>query len=205
MNNPSVKTSSQVKQRVGIYSGTFDPIHAGHIAFALQSASQARLDMVLMLPERNPRSKRYVTHYAHRTAMIKRAIRPYRRFEMFETEDKTFSVIRTLPRIKKRYPDATLVYLCGSDVLKHMGEWPHIDQFLGGIELCVGRRHNQSNDEVDRLIASLPVSVRASTIIETYASAVSSSKIRDAMSRRHSIHGLLESVKAYASKEWLYL
>ena len=46
--------------RIGIYAGTFDPVHAGHVAFALQSLEAAKLDRVYFLPERRPRGKRQV-------------------------------------------------------------------------------------------------------------------------------------------------
>lgn len=201
----SVKLQSQVKRRIGIYSGTFDPVHAGHIAFALQAAQKAQLDTVIFAPERNPHRKQHTTHFAHRVAMIRRAIRPYRQLDVLETPDKTFSVVRTLPRLEQSFPGAELVYLCGSDVVAHMAAWPHIEQFLLAVELCIGRRENEKNDHVTQAVATLPVSPRKITFFESHAPAVSSSQIRAAIREKRGIHGLLASVKAYATEEWLYL
>jgi nicotinate-nucleotide adenylyltransferase len=68
--------------RIGIYSGTFDPVHSGHISFALQSLKAAKLDKVYFLPERRPRNKQQVEHFGHRVAMLKRAIKPYPEFNV---------------------------------------------------------------------------------------------------------------------------
>lgn len=202
----SVKRQSQVKQRrVGIYSGTFDPVHAGHIGFALQAAKAAKLDAVYFVPERAPRRKYHVTHFAHRVAMIRRATRPYSQLKFLEMEDKTFSVAHTLPRLERAFPNARLVYLCGSDVLRHMAGWPHAGQLLRRVELCVGRRENETMAEVSRVLKTLPTPPVKVTVFESHAPAISSSRIRAALRDQKGVRGLLASVKAYANQEWLYL
>lgn len=191
--------------RVGIYSGTFDPVHSGHIAFALQAAAVAELDKVYLVPERRPRGKYHVTHYAHRVAMIRRATRPYRQLEVYELEDKTFSVTRTWPRLERSFAGSTLVYLCGSDVLRHIASWPNAGSLLGRVELCIGRRESETQQMIEDLIGSLPVSPRRAIVFESHAPSVSSSQVRAAIREKRRVHGLLASVKAYASQEWLYL
>lgn len=199
------KTAKLQQRRVGIYSGTFDPVHAGHIAFALQAIKAAKLDQVYLMPERQPRAKPHVTHYAHRVAMIERAARPYAAIEVLESEDRFFSTVHTLSRLQRRFEGATLVYLCGSDVLTHMGSWSHVTQLLENVELCVGIRAAEARTQVDASLAALPVRAQATTIIESYAPAVSSSTIRRAIREHSSAQGLLRSVLAYAQQEWLYV
>jgi nicotinate-nucleotide adenylyltransferase len=190
--------------RIGIYSGTFDPVHAGHIAFALQAASAAGLNRVYFVPERAPRGKRHVTHYAHRVAMIRRATRPYMQLEVLELEDKTFSVAHTLPRLRRDFPQSELVYLCGSDVIAHMAQWPHVAQFLQQVELCVGRRGNETQLSIEQVLETLPLPLRV-TFFDSHAPAVSSSQVRAALREKRGVRGLLASVKVYAAQEWLYL
>lgn len=191
--------------RVGIYSGTFDPVHAGHIAFALQAAEMAKLDKVFLMPERQPRGKPHVTHYAHRVAMVRQAVRPHEALAVLESEDRAFSTTRTLPRLQKRFAGATLVYICGSDVLAHMAGWPRISQLLEGVELCVGLRKGENLAQTKQIIKQLPKLPRAVTIVESYAPEASSSKIRQAIREHAHAQGLLQSVVAYAKKAWLYL
>ena len=47
----------EARKSVGIYSGTFDPVHTGHVAFALEAAQVANLQKVVFLPEETPREK----------------------------------------------------------------------------------------------------------------------------------------------------
>jgi nicotinate-nucleotide adenylyltransferase len=203
--NPSVRLRSEaMHMRIGIYSGTFDPVHAGHIAFALQAASAAGLNRVYFVPERAPRGKRHVTHYAHRVAMIRRATRPYMQLEVLELEDKTFSVAHTLPRLRRDFPQSELVYLCGSDVIAHMAQWPHVAQFLQQVELCVGRRGNETQLSIEQVLETLPLPLRV-TFFDSHAPAVSSSQVRAALREKRGVRGLLASVKVYAAQEWLYL
>ncbi len=190
--------------RIGIYSGTFDPVHAGHIAFALQAATAAGLNRVYFVPERAPRGKRHVTHYAHRVAMIRRATRPYTQLDVLELEDKTFSVAHTLPRLRRDFPQSELVYLCGSDVIAHMAQWPHVARFLQQVELCVGRRGNETQLSIEQMLKTLPPPLRV-TFFDSHAPAVSSSQVRAALREKRGVRGLLASVKVYAAQEWLYL
>ncbi|QQS18901.1 nicotinate-nicotinamide nucleotide adenylyltransferase [Candidatus Saccharibacteria bacterium] len=201
----SFKKPSQVKNRIGIYSGTFDPVHAGHIAFALQAAQMARLDKVVFAPERSPQDKHHVTHFAHRVAMIRRAIRPYRQLDVLELEDKTFSVLRTLPRLERAFPGSQLIFLCGSDVVAHMASWAHVEGFLTRVELCIGRRHSETNQHVKQAVNRLPVVPLAVIQFESYAATVSSSQVRAAIREQRGVRGLLASVRTYAQREWLYL
>lgn len=192
-------------KRIGIYSGTFDPVHAGHIAFALQALNEANIDHVYFMPERHPRHKQHVAHFAHRVAMLRRALSPYTQLDVLEIEDKEFSVTRTLPRLQQRFMGTELVYLCGSDVVRHMAVWPHIRQLLGAVELCVGLRDGESRPAVEVLITQLPFKPRGLSVIDSYSSQVSSSAVRQAIREHRTAKGLLRSVRLYATQEWLYL
>ena len=86
--------------RIGIYSGTFDPVHIGHITFALQAMKTARLDQIVFLPERMPRRKQSAEHYGHRAAMLERALRPYPSMGVLELADKSFTIARTWPHCR---------------------------------------------------------------------------------------------------------
>ncbi|MFZ1248902.1 MAG: nicotinate (nicotinamide) nucleotide adenylyltransferase [Candidatus Saccharimonadales bacterium] len=202
----SVKTKSQQKPtRIGIYAGTFDPVHAGHISFALQAASAARLDELYFIPERRPRGKHQVSHFAHRVAMLRRATKHHPTLKVLEVEDKTFSVAHTLPRLRQRFSGATLVFICGSDVVLGMSHWPQLDQLFATTELCVGRRSRHSSQQIEQALKELCSQPRQTYVIESYSPKISSSKVRQAFREGRLGHGLLASVKAYATKEWLYL
>jgi nicotinate-nucleotide adenylyltransferase len=192
-------------KRVGIYSGTFDPVHAGHLSFALQTLAAAKLDAVYFLPERRPRSKKGTEHFGHRVAMLKRATRPHRKLHVLEMEDVSFSVGTTLPRLRKRFPKAQLVFLMGSDVIAHMPKWDNVAQLHGQSELVVGVRSADSLALVQESIARWKVQPQAVTLLESHAPAVSSRKIREALRKRQYVPGLLRSVERYSNRNWLYI
>lgn len=192
-------------KRIGIYAGTFDPVHAGHVTFALQALQAARLDKVYFLPERRPRNKQHVEHFAHRVAMLKRAAAPYPQFEVLELVDVSFSVERTLPQLKQRFKGAALVFLFGSDILPRLQDWPKIGRLLTGSELVIGLREQDDRQKLRRLIEAWPVPPKALTMFTSYAPKVSSGRVREALRRRQSTPGLLTSVERYSDRHWLYV
>jgi nicotinate-nucleotide adenylyltransferase len=192
-------------RRLGIYAGTFNPVHAGHITFALQAIIEANLDEVVFLPERQPRFKDEIEHFGHRFAMLNRAIRPHRKLSVLELTDRKFTVTRTISQLKRRFPDAQLVFLVGSDVLTQLSQWPDVEQLLETSELVVGVRGDRSVTEVENLVKILPASPRASLVLRSQVAAASSRQVRSALRRRISTVGCLPSVQRYAAKNWLYV
>src|SRR3990167_10676220 len=129
-----------MSQRIGIFSGVFDPVHTGYISFALESADKAKLDEVYFLIESQPRRKQDVTHQAHRLAMLKLALASHTKLKTLEMPDKQMSVAKTLPRLKQRFSNSKLVYLAGADMLEHMPDWPLIDRMLEQMDLVIGTK-----------------------------------------------------------------
>lgn len=191
--------------RIGIYAGTFDPVHAGHISFALQALTAAQLDRVYFLPERRPRGKAGVEHFGHRVAMLKRALQPHNQFAVLELVDVSFSVERTLPALQKQFAGDTLVFLFGSDVVPGLSNWPHADKLLASGELVIGLRNQDDRDSLHGIVEAWPVQPKAVTVFPSYAPAVSSGKVREALRRRQPADGLLSSVERYSDRNWLYV
>jgi len=193
------------RPRVGIYAGTFNPVHAGHVAFALQSLQAADLDMVYFMPERRPREKETVEHFGHRMAMLRKVIQPHPQLGVLDLVDVNFSVQRTLPQLKKEFPEAQLVFLMGSDVAPSVSQWPHAAQLLKDSELVIGVRSGDDTEGLKTMIANWKPQPLAATIFDSYAPAVSSRVIREAMQKRQPAHGLLPSVQRYSDHHWLYV
>jgi nicotinate-nucleotide adenylyltransferase len=192
-------------KRIGIYAGTFDPVHSGHITFALQALKAAKLDKVYFLPERRPRAKQHVEHFGHRVAMIRRAIKPHPQFDVLEMVDVNFNVERTLPHLQKEFPKSQLVFLFGSDVVTGLADWPQAENLLKKGELVVGLRSQNNRDEIKRIIEGWQTQPKAVTIFDSFAPDVSSGKIRQALRLRKPAQGLLKSVERYSDHHWLYV
>lgn len=192
-------------KRIGIYAGIFDPVHAGHIAFALQAIQKAGLDKVYFMPERRPWHKQGVEHFGHRVAMLTRATKPHSKLGVLELEDISFTIERTLPKLQKRFAGSQLVFLFGSDVITQLPSWPKVENLLACSELVVGIRKQAALPHIRQDIMGWPIRPQKLHIFESYAPDVSSGKIREALRRRTYVRGLLASVARYANRNWLYV
>jgi len=193
-------------KRIGIYAGTFNPVHVGHVSFALQALEAAQLDAVYFLPERRPRHKQGVEHFAHRVAMLKAAVRPHPQLRVMETDDISFTVQRTLPKLYRRFAGAELVMLFGSDVVPHMAQWLLIERLCKRTELVVGLRDGYLKEQaLSAIIADWPTPPRELYFVRSHAPDVSSHKIRQALEARTHVKGLLRSVAQYSNRNWLYV
>lgn len=202
-----IPKASTNTERIGIYAGTFDPVHSGHISFALQALQAANLDMVYFLPERRPRAKQNVEHFAHRVAMLNKATLPHPRLKVVELVDVSFSVERTLPYLQKRFPEAKLVFMFGSDIVPGLDKWRHVSKLLKQNELVIGLRHGDKSKDIHRIVESWPTKPPAITMFPSYAPRVSSGRIRQALrlGRPAEAEGVLSSVERYSNQHWLYV
>lgn len=192
------------QQRIGIFSGTFDPVHKGHIGFALEAIRQASLDEVYFLVEARPRRKSGVTHVAHRLAMLKLATKPYPKLKVLELPDGQFSVAKTLPRLKQRFAGSTLVFIAGSDMLKHMPRWPLVRRLFEDMELIVAVRANESSQTIMQQMAILPEAASKLQIIKSTVPHLSSSQLREALLKGQKAT-VLPSTAEYIKQHWLYV
>jgi nicotinate-nucleotide adenylyltransferase len=192
-------------KRIGIYAGAFNPVHTGHITFALQAIEMAQLDQVVFLPERLPRHKPGVEHFGHRVAMLKRAIKPHPRMAVLEVVDKNFTVQRTWRQLQTIFGGAQLVLLIGSDAVISLPEWPQAKKLLQQSELVVGVRGTQQVTELEQALGTWPVQPQKLHLLQSFAPEITSTVIREAIGARKLTKGLLASVQQYARRNWLYV
>lgn len=172
---------NKVVNQIGIFAGTFDPIHKGHIAFGLASAKVRNLDKVYLLPEKYPRSKQAVTAIDKRMSAIKNAVEPHPKLEVLLVDDDQFTVGKTLGKLKEHFPGAQLSLLIGSDVAcESLRYWDQLDTLLASMALIVGVRSTHTRVEVETAMQELTATYGQFkyTIIDSPHANVSSSQIR---------------------------
>ncbi len=113
--------------RVGVFGGTFDPIHVGHLVAAERAREQLRLDKVMFMPAGRPwlKAGTHVTEARHRARMVDLAIRGNRCFEAspmeLEREGPTYTV-DTLEEVAGRIK-AELYLVVGGDAVSDLDRW----------------------------------------------------------------------------------
>lgn len=195
-------------KRIGIFSGSFDPVHKGHVAFALNALRDANLNHVYLAPEVKPRRKPLVSHIAHRMAMLSLAVRSQPRLSALELPGKYFLPKSTMAHIRKRFPDDQIVLLLGSDLFEHLAnhsqQWPHVEYLLQEVELAVASRTGQTTQDLQKLLQKLPHQPQGFHVVINHEPGVSSGDVRSAVGNGAEPKGLLPSVAAYVKKHWLY-
>jgi nicotinate-nucleotide adenylyltransferase len=141
-------------KKVGIFAGTFDPVHDGHLMFALQALQECQLDKVFFLVEPRPRRKQGVRALEHRIRMVQIAVAKERRFSTIILEQARFSVTETMPLLKELFKGAELYLLLGDDVLSHLSSWPHVNELVRDANFIVGVR-DKGLDKAKSSIESL--------------------------------------------------
>jgi nicotinate (nicotinamide) nucleotide adenylyltransferase len=114
--------------RIGIFGGTFNPIHLAHLRSAEEVRAALRLDHVLFIPSAAPPHKRSdgLTSPAHRLAMVRLAIRgnPHFRVSTIEIERRGRSYsVDTLRALRRRIPGARFFFIMGMDAFREIATW----------------------------------------------------------------------------------
>jgi nicotinate-nucleotide adenylyltransferase len=192
-----------VKRRVGIYGGTFDPVHMGHLLMAEEAVERLRLDRLVFLPAGRPAHKRdrVITKAAHRLAMLRLAIRGNPRFAVSnheaEREGVTFTV-ESLAWFAAR-EKADLYFLMGQDSLDEFRTWRDPERILALARLAVVPRGEGDRPSLDAAVRRRVVFLKPPRI------EIASSEIRRRLGRGRSVrYWLPEPVLAYIRRHGLY-
>lgn len=175
--------------RIGIFAGTFDPVHDGHEAFVRAAIDTCQLDKVVFLPEAKPRFKHNVTPILHRVAMLRLVCAENPKLSVMQLPEESFSVARTWRQLRRIFAGDTLVLMIGSDAAAYLPTWPNVDELYKTAEIVVGQRQNDAPPK-------LPI---AAKFISTAQQHMSASEIREGKKV-----ALLPAVYAYAVQHQLY-
>ena len=197
---------------IGIFGGTFDPIHLGHLILAEQCRDQAGLDEVWFLPSFHPphKSDRHLTRFEQRCDMIELAIagHPAFRLERIEKDLPPPSyTAATVTELRRRHPDHEFSLLMGSDGLPDLPHWYEPKRIIEQVRLVVMPRPGVMLWTADRLARSLGVEVSqvrlryvACPMIE-----IASRELRRAIADGMSVRYLLpRAVEEYIRERKLY-
>jgi nicotinate-nucleotide adenylyltransferase len=131
-----------LKARVGVFGGSFDPVHVGHLAIALAALESVPLDRVLFVPvRRSPLKDRDpLASVADRVAMLEAAIVGEPRFALSRVELERDSVSYTVDTLEALRSQGELFLILGSDALADLARWRTPDRIRELATILVAAR-----------------------------------------------------------------
>jgi nicotinate-nucleotide adenylyltransferase len=114
--------------RIGIFGGTFDPPHVGHLIVASDAYEALELDRLIIVPSADPPHKQgeVAATAQQRVEMMRAAVRDDARFEVDDLElrrEGASYTVDTLREIRARHPGAELFFLVGVDQMRELHSW----------------------------------------------------------------------------------
>jgi nicotinate-nucleotide adenylyltransferase len=182
--------------RIGIYGGTFNPVHHGHLILARQALEEFKLDRLIFVPaaESPFKIQNHTAPAGDRLAMLRLAIAGEDRFSVDPLEIERGGIsysIDTVKMFRSRDPEAELFFLVGEDNADRLTEWHRFEELKKLVCFVVLSRSEDFES------SDYPVVQRR---IE-----ISSTEIRNRVAKQESITYLVpESVKHYIEQHQLY-
>lgn len=193
-------------RKIGVYGGTFDPPHVGHLIVAGDACEALGLDRLLFVPSAVPPHKRHSVEATAevRMEMVEAAVGGDERFEVSDMElrrEGPSYTVDTLRELRERYPGAELYLLVGADVVPDLPTWRAPEEILRLARLAVlaraGEHGGEGASEAERPIPFVRVPV---TRVD-----VSATEVRRRVREGRPIRYLVtDPVRAIVEREGLY-
>ncbi|HSF80023.1 MAG TPA: nicotinate-nucleotide adenylyltransferase [Anaerolineales bacterium] len=169
--------------RIGIFGGTFDPPHIGHLILADEARYSLDLDQVLFVLTPNPPHKKdlSLTPVNFRLEMLASALNGEPAFVLSRIDlDRSppHYALDTVKLIRQNMPGSTLVYLMGGDSLQDLPTWHQPEEFVAACDQIGVMCRPASQVELPALELKIPGIVKKACLIEAPLLEISSSDIR---------------------------
>lgn len=168
-------------ERIGLYGGSFDPIHYGHLNLALEILEKCRLTKIYFCPAAlSPHKLASIPASSeHRMAMLKLAIEEVPQFSILESELSRSGpsyTIDTVEELLTRKEDKEYYLIIGADAAIHFSRWHRASELTSLIPILVGSRAGSPTLQFDEPGLELAIS---KGLVETHLFDISSSEIRE--------------------------
>jgi nicotinate-nucleotide adenylyltransferase len=197
------------RDRLGLFGGSFDPPHYGHLLAAQEAGWHLKLDRVLFLPARqNPLKRGEPTSPAEdRCAMVNLAIADNPLFELSRLDldrpppSYTADLLRTLAS-----PDRELFFVVGADILPELPRWREPSEILRLARLAVVNRPGSPRPDPAAVEAVLPGSRGRIELVRSPGIGIAARELRHRVRTGQPIHYLTPpAVERYITEHRLYL
>jgi nicotinate-nucleotide adenylyltransferase len=201
---------NNVKKRLGIFGGTFDPPHVGHLILAAEARDQLNLDCVLWVLSPDPPHKhgKKIADLKHRLAMVELSIEEDESFFISTVDidrDGPHYTVDTVKLIRDEFTDCEIFYLMGGDSLEDFDNWYQPNEILETVDGIGVMRRPGDDIDLTSLLANLPMLSEKINFITAPLLEISARQIRyRVLERRAFRYYLLPSVYEYISGHKLY-
>ncbi|MEZ6049676.1 MAG: nicotinate-nucleotide adenylyltransferase [Planctomycetaceae bacterium] len=193
--------------RLGLFGGTFDPIHLGHLILAEACREACALEEVWFIPTGSPPHKEStgITDAKLRVEMLEMAVAGVREFKINEMEIKrtgTTYTVDTLTELKEEDPTRDLFFMIGADSLHDFPTWREPERIAELATLLVVNRAGRAMPELETLSDKIRNSVQVVTIPDI---GIASSNLRQRVADGQSIRFQVpRAVEVYIEQHKLY-
>ena len=197
-------------KKYGIFGGSFNPIHYGHLMICEYIKEEMGLDKVIFIPTGNPPHKDLGVSAEDRYEMVRLAISPNPDFEISDIETtrvKLSYTVDTIRELKEIYKEEKLYFLIGLDSLFQLKTWKKIDDLSQEIEFVVALRpgyidKEEIYNEIDFLRENFGTKIN---LIKTPLYEISSTDLRDRIHEGKSLRYLIpKKVLDYIEESGFY-
>lgn len=197
-------------KKYGIFGGSFNPIHYGHLMICEYIKEEMGLDKVIFIPTGNPPHKEIGVSAEDRYEMVRLAISSNPDFEISDIETtrvKLSYTVDTIRELKKIYKEEKLYFLIGLDSLFQLKTWKKIGDLSQEIEFVVALRpgyidKEEINREIDFLRENFGTKIN---LIKTPLYEISSTDLRDRIHEGKSLRYLIpKKVLDYIEESGFY-
>lgn len=183
-------------KKIGLFFGSFNPIHIGHMILAEYMVEYTDLDELWFVPSpHNPlKEKKSLLSDHHRLALVKQAIESDKRFRAEDIEFKMPQpsyTIDTLIRLSEKYPNNDFVLICGTDIFKSFHKWKNYKELLKQYSFYV---YNRPGSNLGEYADHQKIKLFEAPLIE-----ISSSFIRKSIQENKNVNYMLPN------KVWKYI
>ncbi len=191
--------------RIGLFGGTFNPLHSVHLLVAKSAYEQFELSRVVFIPSGIPPHKEILGNVTKedRYAMVKGAIAPYDHFSVSRIEidrEGPSYTIDTITALQGRYPQG-LCFIVGADLLMQIETWKDPRKLLASVPFLIAPRNGISKD----VFAAPPFDTARISFLEMEEVDLSSTWVREQIRRGEGIPDCVpDPVASYIEEHGLY-
>lgn len=197
--------------RIGLYGGTFDPIHTGHLIVIENAINYMDLDKVIILPSSNPPHKKHKKKTATniRVEMVAEAIKDNDKIVLstYESTDQTVRYTHeTIRYFKKYFPEDDIFYILGEDSFLTIDTWKNYEYILDENIIVFTRSNIEPDSDLVKKVEIIKKDNPNIFLINNLNINISSTLIRGLVNDKKSIKYLVsDRVKYIIEKRGLYV